>query len=270
MADILDGMLVSVAMQQASSTQILPVRVLANAMPKTGTHLLLEVLAAVPGLRFSGIAVDWGEPERALAALRSMAVGQFSKAHIPFMPPAPAFIEEQGFLMVTMIRDPRDAVVSFFHYIMRQPRHYLHASYAKMENDHERLLATILGFEDAQGELPVQLNDIGWRLRNWLGWKDQSYCLALHFEDLVGSKGGGDALRQREEIAKLLRHLGVEPEPFLLTRIADQAFNPKAHSFRKGKVGDWRNCFSEAHKAAFKRVANWALVHYGYENDDAW
>jgi len=52
--------------------------------------------------------------------------------------------------------------------------------------------------------------------------------------------------------------------------IADRAFDTTVHSFRRGRIGGWREHFKAHHVAAFKRVANWALVHYQYERDDGW
>lgn len=43
----------------------------------------------------------------------------------------------------------------------------------------------------------------------------------------------------------------------------------KSH-YRKGQSGDWKNHFTEAHKAFFKERYNDVLVALGYENDDRW
>lgn len=40
--------------------------------------------------------------------------------------------------------------------------------------------------------------------------------------------------------------------------------------YRKGVPGDWRNHFTDAHKAYFKRHYNDLLIKLGYEKDDKW
>jgi hypothetical protein len=45
--------------------------------------------------------------------------------------------------------------------------------------------------------------------------------------------------------------------------------NVKSH-YRKGKSGDWKNHFTDAHKTFFKERYNDLLVKLGYETDDRW
>lgn len=41
-------------------------------------------------------------------------------------------------------------------------------------------------------------------------------------------------------------------------------------TFRKGQVGEWKECFDERHKDVFKREAGDVLILTGYENDLDW
>jgi sulfotransferase 6B1 len=243
--------------------------ILANALPKNGTHLLLKCLGEVPGYRFSGHEVDWGDPERALRLLRATAPGQFTKGHIPCFPEARAFVLSHPELRVfNMVRDPRDNLVSFFHYLLAQPNHPLHPHFAAMRDDHARLLACILGFADAEGR-PV-IRDIGWRLRNWVAWEQVPGVVHLRFERLVGPQGGGDAAAQLAEVEKILAALGINAEALSAEEIAARVFDRSVHSFRRGESGGWRRHFRAEHVEAFKEVANWALLHWGYETDADW
>ena len=58
-------------------------RILANSLPKNGTHLLLKCLGEIPGYEFSGHEIDWSDPTRALGILESVRPGEFTKGHIP-------------------------------------------------------------------------------------------------------------------------------------------------------------------------------------------
>ena len=170
-------------------------------------------------------------------------------------------------LVFNMIRDPRDNVISLVNYLMKHEHHLLHAHYARLGSTEARIMATICGFEDAQGE-PV-IRDIGWRLNNWVGWDDESKVTNLRFESLIGPLGGGERDAQLFEIGKMLKPLGMSSSQLAET-IADRAFDTRVHSFRQGRIQGWKGVFTDEHKSAFKSVANWALLHYGYEPDDRW
>jgi len=245
-------------------------RILANAQPKNGTHLLLCALAQVPGLRFSGVAVDWSDPASAVERLQETRPGEYSKGHIPYLDPAPRALENGGFVVFNMIRDPRDNAVSFFHYVLRYPEHYLYPAFSRMADDSERLMAVIQGFSFGQGPHAVSMKTIAHRFEVWGGWDSRPCCLTLRFEDLVGDKGGGSAAQQRRAIRRMLQHLKIAPSTGLIDRVAHGVFDTTTHSFRKGVIGDWRSHFTSEHIAVFKRVANHVLVRYGYEQDADW
>ena len=245
-------------------------RVLVNTLPKNGTHLLLQVLSHVPGYRPSSIEVDWQNVGRAFELLPETRPGQFSKGHLPCLNDIPALIERENLTLFSMIRDPRDNVVSFYHYIMSQPAHRLYPSYSRMANDDERLMATITGFRDDHEGREIIHEGIGWRSNAWGGWNDKPYCCPVVFERLIGPQGGGSRREQLRELHRILEHLDIAPEDTVLEDIADHAYNTGTHSFRKGRIGDWVNHFKEEHKRVFKSEANRFLVQYGYEDSDNW
>jgi hypothetical protein len=242
-------------------------RILANSLPKNGTHLLLKCLGEIPGYEFSGHEVDWSDPALALRTLESIQPGEFAKGHIPCFDQARDFVRNHNLLVFNMIRDPRDNVISLVNYLMKHKHHPLHPYYARLASDEARILATIIGFGDEQGE-PV-IRDIGWRLNNWVGWDKEARVTNLRFEHLIGPKGGGDRAAQLGEINKILHDLGITADQLAET-IAEKAFDTGVHSFRQGRIHGWKDVFTDEHKSAFKSAANWALVHYGYETDDRW
>ena len=242
-------------------------RILANSLPKNGTHLLLKCLGEIPCYRFSGHEIDWADPKSALSTLESTRPGEFTKGHIPCVDEARDFVRDHELLVFNMIRDPRDNVISLVNYLMKHKHHPLHPHYARLESNQARILATIRGFQDEQGE-PV-IRDIGWRLNNWVGWDNESKVTNLRFESLIGLKGGGDRDAQLREINKILRTLGISSSP-LAESIAEKACESGVHSFRRGRIQGWKSVFTDEHKTAFKSIANWALVHYGYETGDRW
>ncbi|MCB1616312.1 MAG: sulfotransferase domain-containing protein [Pseudomonadales bacterium] len=242
-------------------------RVLVNAMPKNGTHLLLSTLANMTGFSDSQAKqVHWGKNnrEQALATLEKTLPGQYSKAHLPFNQRIINFLMEHDFRVLNMQRDPRDNVVSLLFYIRRYQHHPFHPVLDGFDDD-EALMMLINGFEG----LP-RFNSIDKRLQNWLGWFDHPYCLTVRFENLIGESGGGSRLQQQQQLVAILSYLGCGCPEDKVSGLAEKIINQKSHSFRKGQIGDWKNHFKAAHSARFKALANDFLLRYGYEQDCDW
>ena len=270
----------------ARSIVFLPApRVLANSVPKAGTHLLSTVLAGLPRMMFSGVhhalndfsaspglapealpEVDWTRLDK---ALRGVNRGQFMTAHFPAAPGLPERLRDRGFRSTLMVRDPRDIVVSHTFYVTRLQRHFLHRRYNEaLRDDAARFLASIRGFP--ADEFGAGQESIGRRMEKYLGWIDDPNCRVCRFEDLVGERGGGSAERQRAEIQALAEHVDRPLPEARVGRLVERAWSNRAATFRKGVIGDWRNHFDEAHVQAFKEVAGDVLVRLGYENDLEW
>ena len=262
-----------------------PPRVVANSIPKAGTHLLASALSRFPRMMSSGIHhalnefsvsvgigperipdLDWAALERALRRVRN---GQFLTAHFPAAPGLADLLGELGYAHVLMVRDPRDIVVSHTFYVTGLARHFLHRRYTQALRDPDaRLMASIKGF--AADEWGPGQESIGARLDKYLPWLDDVACHVSRFEDLVGERGGGSATRQREALVALASHVGREVDEVRVTRVVRAAAAGRTATFRKGAIGDWRNHFGDQHRDAFKQVAGRQLIRLGYEEDDDW
>lgn len=259
-------------------------RVLANGIPKGGTHLLTALLDGLPGLPFSGYQdtlttfrrtpfttaayaaddVDW-------AALRGhlgrIGAGQYSVAHFPFAPSLQALLDELGFRHVVIIRDPRDIAVSDAAYIRRTRRHLHHERVAAMSEADG--LAFVIGGCRA-GDGTVALGSIGARMANYARWIEQDGAYVCRFEDLVGPAGGGDARRQADTIRAIAAHVGRPLSSVGAAALAARVWNPQSHTFRGGRIGGWRQAFDDSHRTLFDAVAGDWLLRLGYERGHDW
>jgi len=53
--------------------------------------------------------------------------------------------------------------------------------------------------------------------------------------------------------------------------ILERSIDPKrSPTFRGGRVGDWRNHFTDEHKTLFKSLAGDTLIRLGYETSHNW
>jgi hypothetical protein len=263
-------------------------RVLVTSMPKAGTHLLASLLKNMPGMMFSGHhhalheferddapraterndewRVDWNRVER---TLRSVNKGQYMTAHFPAEPHLVSLLKDLDYKVIVVMRDPRDTAVSSAFYLSSLERHFL---YERFQNEFttpaERLLATITGFPPRNGYRG--LGSIGKRIDRAMEWFAVPGVLECRFENLIGSRGGGSDAAQSAATAAVATHLGLELDAEQLDGVRSRTWSPKSTTFRKGRIGEWRDHFTEEHKAAFKEVAGRQLIELGYERDLAW
>lgn len=257
-------------------------RVFANSMPKAGTHLLTAFLDQLPQMRFSGLHGDlstlgWGEAlgeggsleldwERIARSFGTVRNGQYMTAHLPYTERLVRALETAQLRPIVILRDPRDVVVSDTFYISNLTRHPQHRRYMEQfKSFDERLSATITGAdEDGYGGA---MPSIATRIHRYEGWVGADGTLVTRFELLVGSHGGGDDSDQLAELRAISRHVGRPLDDPALERLAARVWNPRAATFRKAAVGDWRAHFTAEHRRIFDQQAGPAMEGIGYPRE---
>jgi hypothetical protein len=239
--------------------------VLANSVPKAGTHLLHACLIALPGLHDARLHLDLRHsPEQMRAWLLGLGDGAVVTAHLVHAPPFLELLRETRTLHLLMVRDPRDVVVSYAEYVPRAAHHYLHQRFLAMGPD-ERLSAAIAGLAGEVAWDAVALRDIRGVFAQFLPWRSEPGTLTVRFEDLVGAAGGGDDGRQRASIRAIAAHVGLHLSEAEIEQAASRAYDPRSATFRRGRIGEWRERFSPVHLAEFERVAGALLRELGYD-----
>ncbi len=248
-----------------------------NSFPKSGTHLLAQVLLAFPRI---GLAVDRGmgpiltfergTGRRRAAAeiledLQALQPGDLAFGHVTADPEMVDAWCRDAVIHFFVLRDPRDAALSHAFYIGDKAVHNVHHEYYRsLPTLEARLEVSILGRPDFPGEFP----DIRTRYEWYLDWLDCPGVLPIRFEDLVTDQGAA--------LARMLDY--AEGRGFQRRVSRDQALEAMAaavdpgrsYTFRAGKTGEWRKHFSADHKNKFKEIAGDLLVRLGYEEDQGW
>ena len=250
----------------------------ANSFPKSGTHLLTQVLQGFTQL---GPAVDSGLPAmvmyegetgklRSLDAIRSdlacLRPGGIGYGHLHATPEITSFLCQDGFATYFILRDPRDVAVSHVHYVTNMAHAHIHHSYyaETLQTFDERLRTSILGRPGWEALFP----DIRARFEPFLGWLDLPEILTLRYEDFLSNQEAvlervlNHAL-DRGFVTRYRRQEAVE----ILERGIDSERSP---TFRQGQAGGWRERFRPEHKTLFKQVAGELLIRLGYEQDADW
>ena len=249
--------------------------VFGNAMPKSGSHLLTQVLY---GLTSLGPFINPGFPpvnrdeanqplsdENVFTNIYRMLPGDIRYGYIHAKEPYLSLLTQPEQATIFLYRDPRDMLVSHVFYATDlYEGHGMNRYYAQLDNVEARLNAAIEGVTDPE----FSLSNVRERYESYLGWFAQPDVLCLRFEDLI--------LEQDIALARLLGYLevrGLDPAvsrnqavEMLKAVIAPQ----KSGTFRKGEPGNWREHFTPENKKRFKDIAGDLLVELGYEDREDW
>jgi hypothetical protein len=250
--------------------------VIGNAMPKSGSHLLIQVLL---GLTRLGPFVDPGLPpltrsaanrnlpeQTVLARLRELRPGDIAYAYLHARSPYLEELIRPGVASFFIHRDPRDIIVSqIFYATGMHTGHSMHRYYTQqLATMEQRIDAAIIGVQTAD----AQLSPIAAKYAHYLGWLSQPEVLCVRFEDLI--------LDRQAALGCILDHLaarGYDPQPPRSAAIEalSASIAPRASgTFRKGQPGEWRQHFTEANKRNFKAATGDLLQRLGYEKDPQW
>ncbi len=249
-----------------------------NSFPKSGTHLLSQILE---GFVLLGPATNAGLPvittyDNATGAQRPTHVlqqdlhrlqpGDIGFGHLHASPDISSVLCADGYCSYFILRDPWDIVVSHAYYVTEmEPDHFHHRYYTEqLSSFDERLRTSILGLPGEQAPFP----DIQKRFEPFLDWLDHPEVLCLRFEDLVQALTAnlqkiinqavrrGFPLKVSEEQAIEQLRSSIDPR--------------RSPTFRSGKTGGWVDQFSPQNKAIFKEVAGDLLIRLGYESGYDW
>lgn len=264
-------------------------RYVVSALPKSGLHLFVGMIQAIcepmPGhfLHHNGpwwgtfdghsFTSQWGDIERQLRLASFLQPGKFFRGHVGYLPEVERFLFHMGVAHVFIYRDLRDVAVSqTFHVRSTEDDRFIHPAkqfYQSMSFD-DALSAVIAGAGPYTGVME--------RWEFYAPWLDVEWVHKVRFED---------ALADREAVARdildygLRRTLGgfdadlkVDRDNYTeaIKAMVEASQNTGASvTFRTGKVGGWREHFTEEHKRLFKEsdASGW-LVTLGYEQDDNW
>ena len=250
--------------------------VVGNAMPKSGSHLIIQVLQ---GLTQLGPFINTGFPplnrtednrkldeSEILNNIRRMKPGDITYSYLAAKKPFISELTKPGRATIFVYRDPRDMIVSHVFYATQiHEGHGMHDYYTKeLSTMEERINAAIEGVDKPGYELSPILA----KYEANLGWFKVPQVLCLRFEDLILNQE--TALGQiLDYLEKFNFHPNTDRDRAIKT--LQEAIAPhRSGTFRKGKPGNWREYFTQANIALFKEKTGDLLIRMGYEKDDNW
>ena len=268
-----------------------PPRIFLNSIPKAGAHLAERALTELGCPRGQGplgsstvfgrqqlvksatrrplvtadvvlVGIEVVAPVRASwlrRRLAGLAPGHYMRGHVQHSGAFAALLEEGDFRVLHVVRDPRDVAVSHAHYMLARPRHPFHRFYKDLGDFESRLAFSITGgWIPGAGYLVPMVE----RYRLMEAWSTYPGALTLRFEDLVGERGGGTREAQMVSLGRLAALAGAENQD--IGAVAEKIFGGSS-TFRKGRIGGWRESFDERHHELFAAARKELLLRWGYE-----
>jgi Sulfotransferase domain len=245
-----------------------PALLVHGAHHKVGTVWFQRVLSTVAGfygLRFAEVPAAYGSAPSAPVFGPDIDIVVFDRAN-DFRPEDGGAREYRG---SHLIRDPRDVVVSGYHYHLRTDEAWVrvpkerfgglsYQAFLQSVDEHDGLLAEI------DRSARSSLAEMG-------AWSyGRPEILELRYEDAVRD--------EVETFTRLFRFYGlneaaVEQAMTIVDQFSrqrgPQAGVPDRH-VRSGQPGEWRRFFGDDHVARFKQLTGDLVVRLGYEEGSDW
>ena len=238
-----------------------------SSIPKSGTNLLQKLLE-LAGISWSGKSVGgaFGRYELIKRLVRGPRPGEtpilvglemdavvsptwvrrlladpggYVTSHAAYSEALHSLLLENGYRILFMVRHPAAILLSWANYIA-EPGYYWEEAreYFSRLPLEERAKRMLHGVWIRDGMYYHSFREVLVRALQWVG-KERVHV--VRYEDLVGSRGGGDDAVQLETITRILEHVDIHDAN--LKDIQRNLYGG-THTFRKGSIDRWKTEFS--------------------------
>ncbi|MEM9388770.1 MAG: sulfotransferase domain-containing protein [Pseudomonadota bacterium] len=163
--------------------------VIANSIPKSGTHLLLQIARALPRARYYGSFLSWASSldlrkrsERSIAFhLDRVVPGEALGAHLHYSEATSAKLETINALHLMIVREYEEIIRSEAHYLKHMNRfHRMAREFRGLDAP-----ACIERVRKGSPSRPDLYPAFAERVRPYEGWRDDPRVLIVRYEDLA-------------------------------------------------------------------------------------
>ncbi|XXM71191.1 sulfotransferase domain-containing protein [Lysinibacillus sphaericus] len=226
---------------------------IANSLPRSGTHLLRQILLGIPGIQHSLAVYGYYEdqPKDNLIKLSGFSHNEFGSGHLFYSAGWKNYLISRNIKQLFLYRDPRDVIVSYAHLIPQHKLHHLHAFF-KEKAFEERIRFLLDGGKViSSNNIVDQPSFYEWYLR-FARWKSSEKVLPIRYEDLVCNEES-----RRKTLLKIINYLNLDKSMTYnksrLVELMSANINPhNCRTFRKGKIGSWKEELDDELKRYFK------------------
>lgn len=233
--------------------------IVVNSLPKSGTHLLMQIAREMPDRRYYGgfiaqtptMSIRTRTQVDIDALISRIVPGEVLGAHLHYTPETAAAFKRVNAIHLFIWRDPRDVLLSEAHYLAEMnPWHAMHKTFKALPDAESRVKLAITGTGD--GRYPGAEERIG----AYMGWLGDPGCISLRYEELVSPDTQAREC-QRVLDAYSAAASGGAALPSIPKLI--EAINPeRSHTFNRGGIARWRKEMSGENLALCQeRLGRW-------------
>jgi len=246
---------------------------LVHSVPKSGTHLLANIISNLPG-------APKVEEERCWINLNNykelnQRKNEILMSHLPRTPEIEGVLNESRVKHIFISRDPRDIVVSLYYYIMNIDHfnplyNYLRELKTKSDQINAIITGVKLSEEDERKYNTSRSYNLFEEFSPIYNWRNTKNALIIQYEELIEEETRDKVLSQvLEYYEPYLKHTMQLNNEEAIAKLKN-GFSKDIWIFRKGTTGQWRTEFDIENKNTFKNVAGQLLIDLGYEKGINW
>ncbi len=242
---------------------------LIHSIPKCGTHFLQNVVTELTGKPTFTSEEPFSDKLEA-----SEKFDQILRFNLPFDPDKAHELSHKRYKLICIIRDPRDALVSLIVYLRTYEGQGVKRDFFCVEPEFDSL--TFDQQLDSVMTSEKKFGNFFSLYQSRIHWHRLPFAYGVKYENLVGSKGGGNDLLQLEEIVNIAEHINFPIKPKKAREIAAKIYHSSGtviidgKVFHHAKIGSWKRFLKPRHKEIFKKVFGNILIELGYEKDLNW
>lgn len=226
--------------------------ILVNSLPKSGTHLLMQLVCSIGAYRNYGsfiattptISMRRRSPSRLASMVSNLVPGEVCGGHLFFAPEIQASLNQRNAISLFIYRDPRDVFWSEMQYLLTMNRWHRAGRVARSMKDSEEQFAFFLFGSD---RFPSETSAFYWpkfatRVGDYLGWISDPNTLACRYETIRNPQTSSAELHR---IANFIHSradaVSKSYSCEALGALFSKSIRPeKSHTFRSGANHEWK------------------------------
>jgi hypothetical protein len=243
-----------------------------HAIPKCGTHYIQRTIHLMTNQVIINRNINIPKLEE--ACLNNQILRSFQPYHTDLF----NTLKDANHKVISMIRDPRDALISHVFYMRNFPKNpngdnnkrdffTVGPDFDNLSLE-DQITALIVGNEHAQSYIDFYKQRIGWALN--------PKVLTIKYEDLLGKAGGGNEKIKRAKVLEMAHFIRLNLNDEQFEKVIEQMYvdfgndNADGKVFERSTTGNWRTFLNHEHVKLLKKKLGKELISLGYEKDYKW